>query len=67
MHQDANWVSPMQSGRRRPEPIKGSEFVIDVDTVIAAVGEVPDLSFLDTAKFATERQQDAEGCISGRL
>ena len=43
---------PDASGRRRPEPIKGSEFVIDVDTVIAAVGEVPDLSFLDTAKFS---------------
>jgi len=42
---------PDASGRRRPEPVKGSEFVIDVDTVIAAVGEVPDLSFLDTAKF----------------
>ena len=43
---------PDASGRRRPEPVKGSEFVIDVDTVIAAVGEVPDLSFLDTAKFS---------------
>jgi NADPH-dependent glutamate synthase beta subunit-like oxidoreductase/2,4-dienoyl-CoA reductase-like NADH-dependent reductase (Old Yellow Enzyme family) len=44
--------TPDASGRRKPEPVKGSEFVIDVDTVIAAVGEVPDLSFLDTAKFA---------------
>jgi NADPH-dependent glutamate synthase beta subunit-like oxidoreductase/2,4-dienoyl-CoA reductase-like NADH-dependent reductase (Old Yellow Enzyme family) len=44
--------APDASGRRKPEPVKGSEFVIDVDTVIAAVGEVPDLSFLDTVKFA---------------
>jgi NADPH-dependent glutamate synthase beta subunit-like oxidoreductase len=43
---------PDASGRRKPEPVKGSEFVIDVDTVIAAVGEAPDLAFLDAAKFA---------------
>jgi NADH-quinone oxidoreductase subunit F len=34
------------SGRRRPEPVEGSEFVLDVDMVIAAVGQVPDCSFL---------------------
>jgi NADH-quinone oxidoreductase subunit F len=34
------------SGRRRPEPIEGSEFVLDVDMVIAAIGQVPDCSFL---------------------
>ncbi len=34
------------SGRRRPVPVKGSEFVMDVDAVIAAIGQVPDLSFL---------------------
>lgn len=37
---------PDESGRRRPVPVKGSEFVIDADTVISAIGEVPDLSFL---------------------
>ena len=42
---------PDESGRRRPIPVKGSEFVIDVDTIISAIGEVPDLSFLDTEKF----------------
>ncbi len=30
---------PDDSGRRRPEPIPGSEFELDVDTVIDAVGE----------------------------
>jgi len=35
-----------QSGRRRPVPITGSEFTVEVDTVIAAVGQAPDLSFL---------------------
>lgn len=29
---------PDESGRRRPVPIKGSEFTIDVDTVIVAIG-----------------------------
>lgn len=29
---------PDESGRRRPVPIKGSEFVIDVDVVVIAIG-----------------------------
>ncbi len=37
---------PDASGRRRPEPIKGSEFVIDTGLIIAAVGEEPELSFM---------------------
>lgn len=39
-------AEPDQSGRRRPIPIEGSEFNIDVDTVIPAIGQVPDLSFI---------------------
>lgn len=35
-----------ESGRRSPVPIEGSEFVIDVDTLIPAIGEEADLSFL---------------------
>jgi NADH-quinone oxidoreductase subunit F len=34
------------SGRRRPTPIKGSEFVVEVDTVIAAIGQVVHTDFL---------------------
>ena len=37
---------PDASGRRRPVPIPGSEFFAEADTVIAAVGQAPDLSFL---------------------
>ncbi len=37
---------PDASGRRRPVPISGSEFFVEADTVIAAVGQAPDLSFL---------------------
>jgi len=37
---------PDTSGRRRPLPVTGSEFFAEADTVIAAVGQAPDLSFL---------------------
>jgi heterodisulfide reductase subunit A-like polyferredoxin len=38
---------PDASGRRRPIPIEGSEFVISADTMIAAVAQAPEISFLD--------------------
>ena len=31
------------SGRRRPEPIKGSEFAMSFDTIIAAIGQRPEI------------------------
>ncbi|HUT67589.1 MAG TPA: FAD-dependent oxidoreductase, partial [Dehalococcoidales bacterium] len=37
---------PDESGRRRPVPVKGSEFVIETGLIIAAVGESPDLDFM---------------------
>lgn len=37
---------PDASGRRRPQPVEGSEFVIECDTVIPAIGQDPDLSFI---------------------
>ena len=39
--------APDQSGRRRPIPIDGSEFQIEADTIIVAVGQDSDLGFLD--------------------
>jgi len=33
--------SPDESGRRRPIPAKGSEFIMNVDTVIVAIGRTP--------------------------
>jgi glutamate synthase (NADPH/NADH) small chain len=33
--------APDESGRRRPEPVPGSEFVIPVDTVVKAIGQQP--------------------------
>jgi len=32
---------PDQSGRRRPEPIEGSNFTIDIDTAVIAIGQSP--------------------------
>ena len=32
---------PSASGRRSPEPIRGSEFTLDVDMVIQAIGTSP--------------------------
>ncbi len=37
---------PDETGRRRPIPIEGSEFTLPADTVIIAIGEEPDVSFL---------------------
>jgi heterodisulfide reductase subunit A-like polyferredoxin len=38
---------PDESGRRRPLPIKGSEFKIDVDTLMPAIGQSPEISSLE--------------------
>lgn len=37
---------PDSSGRRSPVPVKGSEFILDVDMIVPAIGQVADLSFL---------------------
>ena len=42
---------PDESGRRRPIPVKGSEFTIGVNGVILAIGETSDLSCLDPKRF----------------
>lgn len=36
---------PDASGRRRPVPIANSEFVVDLDLVVLAIGQNPDLGF----------------------
>ncbi len=37
---------PDASGRRRPVPIKGSEFTLEVDAVLPAIGQTSDLLFI---------------------
>lgn len=39
-------VTPQTPGRRRVVPVPGSEFELGVDTVLVAIGEAPDPSFL---------------------
>ena len=50
---------PDESRRRRPIPMKGSEFIMDVDTVIVAIGRTPNpiiqrtTNGLETTKWGT--------------
>jgi len=59
---------PDESGRRRPVPIEGSEFVLDVDTVIVAISQGPDLSFakgkLETTRWGTIKTVDGSTATS---
>ncbi len=38
---------PDESGRRRPVPVEGSEFIIECDIVVPAIGQTIDLSLLE--------------------
>jgi heterodisulfide reductase subunit A-like polyferredoxin len=38
--------APDESGRRRPVPIEGSEYLLEADAVILAIGQTPDLAYL---------------------
>ncbi|MFH1675031.1 MAG: FAD-dependent oxidoreductase [Pseudomonadota bacterium] len=51
------------SGRRRPVPVSGSEKVVNVDTVIAAIGQVPDLSGLQTDELDKKIESTRWGTI----
>jgi len=46
---------PDDSGRRRPQPVKGSEYVIPCDMVIPAIGQDPDLSYLDDDDYNVQK------------
>ena len=41
---------PDESGRPRPIPIKGSEFIVKADVVVVATGQAPELSFLSDSR-----------------
>ena len=51
---------PDERGRRRPEVIEGSEFIIDVDTVIMSIGTSPNPLITSTTKGL---DVDRRGCI----
>jgi len=46
---------PDASGRRRPVPVKGSEYDIDADLVIAAVSQEADLEYLGPGRLRRSR------------
>ncbi len=46
--------APDDSGRRRPEPAPGTEFTIDCDRVLVAIGQGPDLSWLRSGATGLE-------------
>ncbi len=49
--------APDESGRRRPVPMEGSEFILDVDTVVIAIGTSPNPLLKDTtAGLQTDRR-----------
>ena len=47
---------PDATGRKRPIPIPGSEFDLKVDMVIPAIGQAPDLSFLENSGINISRR-----------
>jgi len=54
---------PDSSGRRRPEPVEGSEFTVPVDCVIAAIGQVMDTGSLEGSEevgLTSRRYVEAE-------
>ena len=59
---------PDASGRPRPIPIEGSEFIVDVDLVVLAIGQRPDLGCLcaedDIAVSPAERIAVDQNCFT---
>jgi NADPH-dependent glutamate synthase beta subunit-like oxidoreductase len=52
---------PDKSGRRSPEPIPGSEFEVPADTVLLALGQAPDTTFLNEfPEFRVKRWRDVK-------
>jgi glutamate synthase (NADPH/NADH) small chain len=61
---------PDASGRRRPVPIEGSEFIMDVDTAIIAIGQSPNpliqrtTEGLETTRHGTIVTQEETGATT---
>ncbi len=51
---------PDESGRRSPVRVEGSEFTLDVDTIIPAIGQAPDLSFLGEGEIKADKRSRIE-------
>ena len=46
---------PDASGRRRPQPVEGTEFIIDCDRVLLAIGQGPELDWLENGAEGIEK------------
>jgi len=59
-----------ESGRRRPVPIEGSEFIVELDTLIVSISESPDISFLKNEGLEFSKWDtiviDQETCLTKR-
>jgi len=51
---------PDPSGRRRPVPVPGSEFVVDAQYVLPAIGQAPDSLFLSSKGISLGRKGTIE-------
>ena len=64
---------PDESGRRRPVPINGSEYVLEVETVIEAIGQLPNPIIqsttpgLDTGRRGTVKTDEKQGTSRPRI
>lgn len=64
---------PDESGRRKPVPVKGSKFIMDIDTVIVAIGRTPNpiiqrtTKGLETTEWGTiiVDEQTGQTCLEG--
>lgn len=56
---------PDESGRRRPTEISGSEFDVDVDTVLLATGQFPQTDWID-GKLRSQLVEEDEWLKSGK-
>jgi NADPH-dependent glutamate synthase beta subunit-like oxidoreductase/ferredoxin len=48
--------APDAKGRRRPEPVAGSEFIIPCDMVLVAIGQKQDNTLLNSVELQTDRR-----------
>ena len=55
--------APDESGRRRPEPVPGSEFVVPVDTVVKAIGQRPRDEFASLLEDVDEQGRTSNARI----
>jgi len=58
-----------EDGRRKPIPIEGSEFEIEADAIIVAIGQIPDVSFLGGSTVSLRKggtiAADPQTCLTG--